>query len=245
MHEGHRARMYEKLKNDDGLLDHEVLEILLYNAYPRINTNPVSHALIKTFGSLSGVFSADVNSLMAVDGVGESVALYLKCVGECNKRISSKYAGIAVIKNHEDFKKFTTMRLRGNNVEVMEIYCVDKSGRVKRVNSFTDEKENNVEVGTDKVLSILSLEKPYGILVVHNHVRGGCAPSVNDDKFTAQVQLLCSISNVRLLDHMIYYTDKEIFSYLNSGRLDDIVAEFSFKAVIGEKLEKLMRGKKD
>ena len=41
MHEGHRRRMYAKLKNDDGLHDHEVLEILLFNAFPRVNTNPV------------------------------------------------------------------------------------------------------------------------------------------------------------------------------------------------------------
>ncbi len=33
MHEGHRRRMYEKLKNDDGLHDHEILEILLFNAF--------------------------------------------------------------------------------------------------------------------------------------------------------------------------------------------------------------------
>ena len=78
MHEGHRRRMYEKLKNDDGLHDHELLEILLFNAYPRINTNPIAHELIKTFGSLSGVLAADVDRLKAVDGVGESVALYIK-----------------------------------------------------------------------------------------------------------------------------------------------------------------------
>ena len=70
MHEGHRKRMYEKLKNGDGLYDHEILEILLFNAIPRKNTNPVAHELIKTFGSLSGVFAAEPERLMTVDGVG-------------------------------------------------------------------------------------------------------------------------------------------------------------------------------
>lgn len=31
MHEGHRSRMYEKLKRGDSLYEHELLEILLFN----------------------------------------------------------------------------------------------------------------------------------------------------------------------------------------------------------------------
>ena len=238
MHEGHRRRMYEKLKNDDGLHDHELLEILLFNAYPRINTNPIAHELIKTFGSLSGVLAADVDRLKAVDGVGESVALYIKCAGEIIRRTSSKPAAISVFKNHEDIKKFVSVRLRGNNTEVMELYFVDKNGRVKRINSFTNENESKVTVDADKIMELLSAEKPYGLLVAHNHLRGGCNPSDNDDKFTASIRILCSISNTRLLDHLIYYSDKEVYSYLLSGQLDDINDEFSFSKVMDEKLEK-------
>ena len=72
------SRMYEKLKNDDGLHDHEILEILLFNAFPRKNTNPVAHSLLQMFGSLSGVFAADIEQLMSVDGVGESPFLFRK-----------------------------------------------------------------------------------------------------------------------------------------------------------------------
>ena len=67
MHEGHRRRMYEKLKNDSLLEDHELLEILLFNAFQRKNTNPIAHALLDRFGTLSGVFGADYNKLITVD----------------------------------------------------------------------------------------------------------------------------------------------------------------------------------
>ena len=47
MHEGHRQRMFEKLKGGGELLaEHEVLEILLYNALPRVNTNPLPHGKV-------------------------------------------------------------------------------------------------------------------------------------------------------------------------------------------------------
>ena len=103
MHEGHRKRMYEKLKNDDGLYEHELLEILLFNAFQRKNTNPIAHALLDSFGSISGVLNASVEELCAVEGVGESVALYLKCIGECTKRTSAGSAGVAQLKSYDDF----------------------------------------------------------------------------------------------------------------------------------------------
>lgn len=238
MHEGHRKRMYEKIKNDDSLSEHEILEIILYNAYPRVNTNPVAHELISAFGSLAGVLSADVEQLTAVDGVGENVALYIKLLGECNKRISAKSAGIAVLKNHDAFKKFTVSRMRGQTAEVMEIYCLDKNGRVGRICKFTDGEINKVSVGSDKIMRVLLAEKPYGIVVAHNHLSGDFNPSVNDDRFTAELQLLCSINNVRLLDHLIYASDRGVYSYFLSGELDRISMEFSFKSVVQDKIDK-------
>ena len=50
IHAGHRERMVEGfLKNTGGLNDHQVLEILLFFAIPRIDTNPLAHKLIKMF----------------------------------------------------------------------------------------------------------------------------------------------------------------------------------------------------
>ena len=63
MYEGHRRRMYGKLKSGDSLYEHELLEILLFNAFQRKNTNPIAHALLDAFGSIAGVFNAEVEQL--------------------------------------------------------------------------------------------------------------------------------------------------------------------------------------
>ena len=235
--------MYEKLKNDDGLHDHEILEILLYNAFPRKNTNPVAHSLLQMFGSLSGVFAADVEQLMTVEGVGENVALYIKCVGECNKRTGTNSAGIAVLRNHAAFKEFTITRMRGRTVEVVELYFLDKNGKVKRICPFTDDEFNKVSVASDKISKLLAAEKPYGVVVAHNHLSKNPQPSMSDNRFTAELMLICSINNVVLFDHLIYATDKEVFSYYLTGRLEALKSDFSFGAVVSEKLDKLYGGK--
>lgn len=237
MHEGHRKRMYEKLKEGDGLYDHEILEILLFNAYPRKNTNPVAHALLNAFGSLSGVLSAETEQLTAVAGVGENVALYLKCAGECLKRINPASSGVAVLKSYGDFAEFTKLRMRGKQAEMLELYCLEKNGKVMSVLTFTDNDEHKVEVETDFLAGQIAKIKPYGILVAHNHLSGDEKPSLSDDKFTMELQLICSMNNVCLYDHLIYASDKKIYSYYKFGKIDEIKKNFNYKEVVSRQLK--------
>ena len=70
----------------ESFADHEALELLLYYAIPRRDTNPVAHALMERYGSLSAVLSAPVEDLQKVEGIGESAAILLKLVPHlCSK----------------------------------------------------------------------------------------------------------------------------------------------------------------
>ncbi|MDE5729082.1 MAG: hypothetical protein K2I20_02790 [Clostridia bacterium] len=233
MHEGHRSRMYEKLKNGDGLYEHELLEILLFNAFPRKNTNPVAHSLLKTFGTINGVLSAEVDELCTVEGVGESVALYLKCIGMCVlKQNKPKSAAVAVLKSYEDFQDFVRLRFRGKTEEVLELYCLEKNGQIKKIFTYSTNESSQVEVDTDRVSKAIATTKPYGMLIAHNHLSGNSKPSANDDDFTAAVQLLCSINNVNLHDHCIYAGEGNVYSYFLSGKIDEIKRNFSYQKLV-------------
>lgn len=72
MHEGHRSRLKKKfLLNDmDYFEDHEVLELILFYAIPRKNTNDVAHNLLKKFGSLDKILDAPIGCILPY---------YLKC----------------------------------------------------------------------------------------------------------------------------------------------------------------------
>lgn len=239
MHEGHRSRMYQKLKNGDNLFEHELLEMLLFNAFPRKNTNPVAHALLKAFGSIRGVLSAEVEELCAVEGVGESVALYLKCIGKCTEYSkTSADVPVAVLKSYEDFKRFVMLRMRGKTQEILELYCLEKSGRIKRIFTFTTNEQSRVEVNSDRVAKAIATVKPYGILIAHNHLSGTSQPSENDDRFTMAVQLMCSMNNVNLQDHCIYASDSNIYSYFFAGKIDKIKNNYSFEKLVDGQFKK-------
>jgi DNA repair protein RadC len=57
IHEGHRQRLKKRFI-DEGLTsfeDHQVLELLLFYALPRKDTNELAHTLLTVFGSVKNV----------------------------------------------------------------------------------------------------------------------------------------------------------------------------------------------
>ena len=55
LHDGHRKRLIQRFLEEglDSFEPHNVLELLLFFAIPRKDTNELAHKLIDTFGSLN------------------------------------------------------------------------------------------------------------------------------------------------------------------------------------------------
>ena len=82
VHEGHRERMRERFFQHglETFNEIEALEMLLYYAIPRKDTNPLAHALLDRFGSLDYVLSASEEELCEVPGISERTAALLMIV---------------------------------------------------------------------------------------------------------------------------------------------------------------------
>ena len=211
--------MYEKLGNGDDLFDHELLEILLYNVCPRVNTNPIAHRLLERFVTLSNIFEAQIEELKEVDGVGETVARYLKTVGAIAERAGS-IGNSPSLKTFSDCKKFMNLRFKDKSSECIELYFVNKASKVERIFTYTTSEKSRAGANMDVIARSIALSRPYGIIIAHNHLAGTENPSVRDDEFTNVVQFICNMNEVCLLDHIIYYRNEKFFSYRDNGRLD-------------------------
>ena len=227
MHEGHRQRMFARLEaEDENLQDHELLEILLFFALPRINTNETAHRLIDACGSLTNVFRSRVETLEAVDGVGPSTARFLRSIGRIYERIgeakmrekpgqvySFRTFGKQVA---EKFKKYTT--------EVLELYSLDEKGRVVFSRPYTSDESDHVAVTADEITSFFASAHPSALVVAHNHPGDSCMPSIDDHDFTKKIFMLCELCEVNFIDHIIVGADA-IYSYFASGLLKRIQEE--------------------
>ena len=73
--------------------------------------------------------------------------------------------------------------------------------------------------------------------MVHNHPFGEAVPSDADDTMTKNCQLLCSVNNRLLCDHMIY-APSGVYSYYLSGRLSEISKQYSVGKVVNNRSDK-------
>ena len=235
MHEGHRERMLKKLENyADALNEHELLEILLYFCIPRVNTNPVAHRLLESFGSIENVFDADIERLKTVEGVGPSVAAFLRTLGiffDKYKKAKSpalpeKYDGL--------FEDYLRGYYRDYTYEQLTVFFLDEKKKILFCKSFTSKKEDSVHVSPPEITKCIGNHACYGVILAHNHIGASAKPSEDDDSFTKQCEMLLSINNVRLFDHLIVAGD-EVYSYYKSGKMAKIAQEFHVRRLVGEK----------
>ena len=229
-HGGHRQRILTKLQNDC-LTEHEYLEVLLFHAMPRKNTNDLAHRLLSRFGSLPAVFEASMAELCEVDGIGESVASYLFCLGKFNQTYYR-----AKKKNYEG--KYSPLRFAAHlgeqfqpkDVETVEVYYVDEQGYVTAQDAFRG-LNNTTIIDSNEFAQLLAKRRPAGIVLAHNHPSGRIQPSARDEEMTKRVQLVCGSHNVIFLDH-IFLGEGGVYSYYLSGEMQKISKAFSMDSLI-------------
>lgn len=235
MHEGHRKRMLERLKNAEGSLQpHELLEILLFNAVPRKNTNEIAHRLLTSFGNLAEIFRADMKRLMTVKGVGEETAAYLRIIGRFMEQANLTDTERPSAYNFERFSKYLMDSYANLAQEIIVLFSVDNNGNLDFRREFTSGEAEKVELSPKEITKFIAECNPKAIIVVHNHLVKNSNPSPEDDKFTETVQLFCDLNGVILRDHLIVCPNG-VYSYYLTRRLEGIKARFSAKNILEQK----------
>lgn len=221
MHEGHRQRMLERLEaHEDSLQDHELLEILLFNAIPRKNTNEIAHNLLTKFGSFSALARADLTSLASVEGVGTNTAAYLRCVFLSIERIRlESVTTFPSARNYAAFSALLGERLRGLKQECIELFATDKDGNILGVESYTSHEQGRAQLEPRVVSKFFATHDPKALVIAHNHLSGSATPSHSDDIFTMKMQAACAFHGIPLYDHIIVAPD-EMYSYHACSRFD-------------------------
>ena len=130
---GHRARLRERLLTGgaEALADYEVLEYLLYAAMRQGDTKPAAKALLKRFGSLSGVLNADPAALQQVDGIGETSAAALKSVAIAARRMArSEVADKPVLGSWQSLLDYLAIDMAHLTVERVRVLYLDTRNRL-------------------------------------------------------------------------------------------------------------------
>ena len=203
---GHRARMREKVMKSgpDALLDHEMLEMLLFLALPRRDTKPIARALLERFGDFAGTITAPMPELLEVEGMGEAAAAALKLVQGAALRLSG--AGVkntAVLNNWDRLIDHLTAVMAREPIEHFRVLFLDSKNRL-----IADEPQgrgtvNQTPVYPREVLKRALELNASALILAHNHPSGDPAPSRADIEMTAEVKQAAMALGITLHDHVI------------------------------------------
>lgn len=220
VHEGHRDRLRARFLKSGlhGFEEHTALELLLFYARPRCDTNEIAHALIKRFGSFAGVMDAPMEELAAVPGIGEKSALLLKMIPAMGAYyLESRSAPGEAIDSTEKAGAFFLPKFVGKTNEEVYLAALDDKRKVIRcVCLSTEGIVNAVRITIKRVVTEAVNANATGVLLAHNHPGGIALPSQSDKQVTRQVYKALQLIHVRLLDHIIV-ADGDFVSLADSG----------------------------
>ena len=201
-----RARFLEA--GEAGLADYELLELLLFGVLPRIDTKPVAKALIAEFGSLADVVTAPIDSLKAIDGLGETAAIHLKAVQAVRFRGDRHVLRSApVIGSWSVLINYLQTQLAGERTEQVRVLFLDSKLRLQRDVRMGDGTVDHAPVYpreiAKKALELVS----SSVIMVHNHPSGDPKPSAADIAMTREVIASLKAIDVTMHDHVIVGRD--------------------------------------
>ncbi len=204
--EKHRERVRQAyLKNSfESMSDSNVLELLLFYAIPRKDVKEISYALLNRFGSLEGVFDADMKELVKVDGVGENTAILINLFKNIDSRLDkNKNLSVKKIDDSKKAMEFAKNELSNLTKEEILIITLDNSLNVISVNNVSQGISNFASVEPYRIMECIFKDNASNIIIAHNHPKGSVDPSHEDIDFTLEIIQLCRKVKVNVNDHII------------------------------------------
>jgi DNA repair protein RadC len=205
LHDGHRQRLIQRFLEEDldNFEPHNVLELLLFYAIPRKDTNELAHVLMDTFGSLKGVFDAPYEELIKVTGIGPNTAALLNLVPSLTRTYYSSDARSIILDTSEKSGEYFLPYYIGQTEEVVRLACLDAGGKVISNQILHRGSANAAEVNIRKIVNIALRNNAMGVILAHNHPGGLPLPSEEDVATTKSIREALMPMGILLMDHII------------------------------------------
>ena len=224
VHKGHRERLKARFLETglDSFTDVQALELLLFYAIPQKDTNPIAHALLDRFGSLSQVLDAPLEALKKVPGISDHSASLLRLVTELARFYQVDSAQrTEVLTSLDACGRYLVPRFFGRKVETVFLLCLDAKCKVLCCREIGEGSVNAASISVRKVVEAALSANATSVVLAHNHPSGVALPSADDVQTPRRIAAALSAVEVKLIDHIVV-AEGDFISMTQSGyRFDE------------------------
>jgi DNA repair protein RadC len=203
---GHRQRLRDRFQNGgaQAVPDYELLEMILFRAFPRIDTKPIAKRLIARFGSFAEVVSAPPERLKEIEGVGDRAVQELKLIKTAAERLTKgEIQARPALSSWNGVLDYLRLAQGFEAYEQIRILFLDKKNHL-----IADEVQgrgtvDHTPVYVREVVKRALELSATAIILVHNHPSGDPTPSRADIDVTKLIIDAAKPLGVTVHDHVI------------------------------------------
>lgn len=208
-HLGHRARMRKKFIDNglDGFEPHEALEMYLFYAIPRRDTNELAHKLLDRYINIGGVCDAPIDELMRDFNLSETAAAFIKLLPQMARLYNESKLLSSNVIDYENLGKFFQTKFMGRTDEAVALMLGDAKGKMIYFDIISKGSLNSSNVPIRKIVDLALRHNARSAFLAHNHPSGSALPSKNDIVTTNVLFKTLANIGVNLIDHFIITDD--------------------------------------
>jgi DNA repair protein RadC len=203
---GHRSRLRDRFRSGgaSAVPDYELMEMILFRAFPRGDVKPIAKRLIAKFGSFSGAVAAPPERLKEVEGVGDRVVDELKLIKAAAERLlRGEVIARPTLSSWASVLDYLRLAQGFDAREQFRVLFLDKKN-----NLIADEVQgigtvDHTPVYVREVVKRALELSSSAIILVHNHPSGDPTPSRADIDMTNQIIAAAKPLGVTVHDHVI------------------------------------------
>ena len=209
---GHRERLRRRFLEggQEAMPEYELLELLLFNAVPRIDVKPLAKRLLAAFGDLGGVVSAPKRRLLQVEGATERVHLQLKIAEAFAHRMArARVIDRCMIASWEDLLRYCKTVMAHRETEQVRVLYLDRKNVLIADEAQGEGTVDHVPVYPREIVRRALELNASAVILVHNHPSGDPDPSDEDVAMTARIEEACRAVGVAVHDHLVIGRDRD------------------------------------
>lgn len=207
------------LHGPHALSDAELLAIFLRVGVKGKSAVALARELLTTFGSLNGVFSANLAQISSVSGMGESKYCQLQAIFEMSRRaLNEELVAGSLLNAPDKVREYLTLSLMPLKHEVFMVLFLDAQNQVITHEQLFEGTLSETAVYPREVVKKVIQHHAAAVIFAHNHPGGTLAPSQADIDITNKLKQALDLIDVRVLDHLIV-AGNQMYSFAESGMM--------------------------
>ena len=188
----------------ESLTDVELLALFLRTGTREKTVLRYSQDLLRHFGSLYGLLSANKKAITQIDGIGIAKYAQLKGIAELARRyFSLRVLSEDSLLSPEMTREFLQSQLADEEREIFVVIFLDNQHRVLKHSRLFSGTLSHVEVHPREIVREAIKVNAAAVILAHNHPSGHAEPSKSDRLITERVVKCCQFMDVRVLDHLV------------------------------------------